>query len=120
MEKKWVKDNVAISRRKLRKRVKRVGERDEKGYIHDREGDDTLPLTPEEFDALVEACDSAEFNTPVRRAGEPALPERLKTMLYYARYSGLRIGDAATSPKKRLPETDTGRSPHLKLTARSG
>jgi len=93
---------VAASRRRSRKRLKRVEERDANGYIRDDEGDDTLPLSQEQFAALVEAADSPQFRSPARLAMEPALPQRMKTMLYYVRYSGLRIGDAASSRKDRL------------------
>lgn len=102
MDKKWVRENVAVSRRRTRKRLKRMEEHDENGYIRDEEGDDTLPLTPEQFDALVEAADSKQFCSPARLAAEPALAERVKVMLFYTRYAGLRIGDAATSRKDRL------------------
>jgi hypothetical protein len=107
MENRWIKENVAVSRRRIRKRLKRVEERDAYGYIRDGEGDDTLPLTPEQFDALVEAAESPKFCTPARLAAEPAVGERVKAMLYYTRYAGLRIGDAATSRKERLRADDS-------------
>ena len=45
LDKEWVRKSVAASRRRSRKRLKRVEERDANGYIRDDEGDDTLPLS---------------------------------------------------------------------------
>ena len=58
---------------RIRKHMKRVEERDELGYIRDEEGDDTLPLDPEQFDALVEAAESPEFCSRARLAAEPSV-----------------------------------------------
>jgi len=105
-DQRWLKENVAVTRRRCRKRLKRVEERNVDGYIEDQEGNDTLPLTHEQFEALVAACDSDEFCSARRRREEPAMAQRVKAMLYYTRYSGLRIGDAATSRKERLHADD--------------
>jgi integrase len=58
----------------------------------------TLPFEPEEFETILAACDTYSVKG-VHRKGNRT---RLKAMILLLRYSGLRIGDAATLERSRV------------------
>jgi integrase/recombinase XerD len=57
----------------------------------------TLPFEPEEFDRILDGCDSYS-----RQGIRPASRVRLKAMILLLRHSGLRIRDAATLERSRI------------------